>query len=135
MDQYITTITLGFKKPLATNPPLVTNDTMKPGGALSQRLNHNNPHWPKPVIDSGVSCQHCWVSSGEKFIAHIQTCILCNSNLFVKNFVLFHMRRMLVQCGHATTSPGQDPPNRTNKSTNKDWNGKNNKFGHTVFLC
>ena len=77
---------------------------MQPESALARRLNHDKPQWKNPVTGSGVSCQQCKWSSGEKVIAHIQTCILCHVNLCVKHFSLFHTSRTIIE-GRQTIAP------------------------------
>ena len=59
MDQYITTTMSAPKNPLITKAPKVNYDSLQPGGALVQRLNHDKIHWPNPVTRSGVAFQLC----------------------------------------------------------------------------
>ena len=75
-----------YKKPFVTKAPKVTDNAMQLGCALAIRLNNENTHWTKSVTGSGVSWQLCWWKSGEKFIAQIQNCILCNVKLSIFSF-------------------------------------------------
>ena len=59
MDQYILTRKIASKRALGTRAPMVNGDVMQLGGALARQLNHDTPHWPKPVKGSGVACQIC----------------------------------------------------------------------------
>ena len=78
--------------------PKVNDDALQLGGALAKLLNHDKPHWPNTVTGSRVACIVCQWYSGEKFIPEqIKTSIICNVNLCVKQFSLFHMIRMLVE--------------------------------------
>ena len=72
MDQYISTRKAAQKKALLTKAPTVNNDALQPGGALAGKINCDKPHWPNPVIGSGVSFQLCPWDSGQKVFAQIQ---------------------------------------------------------------
>ena len=51
----------------------------------------------KPVTGSEVACQLCLWASGENIIVEVKVFILCNINMFVKHFALFHTSRTLVE--------------------------------------
>ena len=93
-----------------TNVPKLTDDAMQPDGALSQRLNHDKPHWMKPVTGSVVAFKLCLWASGYKFIAQIQTCIIFSVKLFVKHFENFHTIRTLVEDKQKIASSEKDCP-------------------------
>ena len=58
-DNSIVTRNISPKKALVTKARRVNDDALQPGGTLARRLNHDKPHWPKPVTGSGVACQLC----------------------------------------------------------------------------
>ena len=97
MDQSITTRKSELKNPLVTKKPKVNDDALQPGGALARRINHDNPHCSIPVTGSVVDCKICQWASGENIIAQVQVFILCNVNMCVKHFVIFHTSRTLVE--------------------------------------
>ena len=84
--------------------PQVNDFELQPGGALSQIINNDRPYLSNPVKDSGVACQLCIWSSGEKVILQIQNFVLCNVKRFVKHFALFHMIQTLFEHKKTVTS-------------------------------
>ena len=64
MYQSISTGKASQKKALLTKAPTVNDDALQPGCALAGKLNCDKPHWPNPVIGSGVSYQLCQWDSG-----------------------------------------------------------------------
>ena len=63
---------IASKKALGTKAPMVNDDALQPGGALARRINHDKPHWLKPVTGSGVAYQLCRWANGEYIIAQVQ---------------------------------------------------------------
>ena len=76
---------------------MVNDDALQPVFALARRINHDNPHCSIPVTGSVVDCKICQWASGENIIAQVQVFILCNVNMCVKHFVIFHTSRTLVE--------------------------------------
>ena len=72
MEQSISTINAASNNPLVTNLPKVNGYALQPGCALSRRLNHDKPHWSKPVTGSEVAYQLCLWANGENIIAQVQ---------------------------------------------------------------
>ena len=86
MQQSIKTRKDASKLFLIKKAPMVTDDVLQLGVALSMQLSHYKPHWKNPVIGSVVFCQLYLLSS-------IQVCTMCNLNLCLKHFALFHTSR------------------------------------------
>ena len=97
MEKSTTTRKKSPKKDLEKKSPRVNDDALKLGGALDRWINYDKSHWPKPVTGSGVSCQLCWWDSGENIDVQVQIFKLCDLNLCVKQFSIFHMIRSLVE--------------------------------------
>ena len=77
--------------------PRVNGDMLQQGGALARQLNHYKSHWINPVTGSVLACQLCRWDSGENIIVQVKFCILCNVNLCVKHFAVFHMSQTIVE--------------------------------------
>ena len=97
MDKSDVTRKIASKKALGTKAPKVNYDALQTGVALARQLNHDKPHWPMPVTGSGLACQLCQWDSKENIIAKVQVFILCNVNLCVKHFAIFHKGQTLVE--------------------------------------
>ena len=76
MEKSIVARKIASKKALGMKSPRFYYDALQPGGALDMRLNHDKPHWTKPVTASVVACKLCQWDSGENIIAQVQCCIL-----------------------------------------------------------
>ena len=135
MEQSISTINAASNNPLVTNLPKVNGYALQPGCALSWRLNHDKPHWSKPVTGSGVSCRLCQRASGKKVISQIQNCILFNFNLFVKHSAIFHTSQTLGKYKQTIASSEKDCPSKVKNVNNQNWKGKNKKYGQTYVWC
>ena len=68
MEHSIITINITPKKALGTKASSVNDDALQPIGALDKQLNHDKPHWTKPMTGSGLACKLClWVSRASLF--------------------------------------------------------------------
>ena len=123
MEHSISTINAAYKKALVMKASRVNYDVLQPGGALARQLNHDKPHWPKPVTGLGVTCQLLQWASGEKVVAQVQACILCNVNLCVKCFALFHSSRALVEDRENIASSKKSRLSRGENMNNQNWKG------------
>ena len=69
MEKSIVTRMFASKKALGTRAPRDNDDALQPGGALARQLNHDKPHWLKPVTGPGGACQLYWWTIRENNIA------------------------------------------------------------------
>ena len=65
LENSIVTKNIASKKAFEKKLPRVNGDALQRGCALARQLNHDNPHWPKLVTDSGVTCQLRQWDNGE----------------------------------------------------------------------
>ena len=86
-----------MKKALGTNADRFNDDRLQLGGALARKLNNDKPHWTKPVTGSGLAFKMSQWDSAGKIIAQVQVLIMCNVNLCVKHFVIFHTSQTLAE--------------------------------------
>ena len=115
MYQSILTSNSADKKALATKSHQVNDDSLQPLGALYRQLNHYKPHLTNPVTGSGVACKLRRWYIEENSISQVEVFILCNVNLCVKHFLLFHTIQTLVEDREIIPSSDKRRPIRGGK--------------------
>ena len=92
-------------------------------------------HWTKPVTGSRVACQIWQWASGEKLIKNIQSFIICNVNLCVKQFALFSHEQSASWRQANNHIIGEILSEQGKKENNQNWKGKKDKLGKRTFWC